>query len=185
MQFTGKSLQEAVGQPLYKVFTVVDSPTERPSDWVVQRVLREGKSVIEAKSRLLYCHDGNVHAVQHTAAPIRNRSGDVTGVVVVFHDITQARAMERKLSYQAKHDGLTGLINRTEFEARLGELIDSLDPGPALHLLCYIDPDQFKLVNDVCGHAPGNALLRQVAELLKKGTRSADPLARLGGDELA
>lgn len=118
VQFTGKHLQEAIGQPLHKVFTVVDSPTEMPSDWVVQRVLREGKSVIEAKSRLLYCHDGNVHAVQHTAAPIRNRSGDVTGVVVVFHDITQARAMERKLSYQAKHDGLTGLTNRTEFEAR-------------------------------------------------------------------
>ncbi|MGD8956500.1 MAG: ammonium transporter [Chromatiaceae bacterium] len=183
VQFTGKRLQEALGQPLHKVFTVVDSPTEMPSDWVVQRVLREGKSVIEAKSRLLYCHDGNVHAVQHTAAPIRNRSGDVTGVVVVFHDITQARAMERKLSYQAKHDGLTGLINRTEFEARLGELIDSLGPGPAQHLLCYIDLDQFKLVNDVCGHAAGDALLRQVAGLLKRGLRSADTLARLGGDE--
>jgi len=142
-----------------------------------------GKSVIETKSRLLYCRDGTVHAVQHTAAPIRNQAGGIKGLVVVFHDMTQARALERQLTYQAKHDGLTGLINRREFETRLGAIIDKLDDGPAQHLLCYLDLDQFKLVNDVCGHAAGDALLRQIAGLLKRGLRSSDTLARLGGDE--
>ncbi|WP_462320666.1 diguanylate cyclase domain-containing protein, partial [Halochromatium sp.] len=182
-KLTGWPLEAAQGQPLYRVFPVVDSPTEMPSDWITRRVLRDGETLVESRSRLLYCRDGNVHVVQHTAAPIRDAKGELRGLVVVFHDKTQERAMERQLTYQAKHDALTGLINRREFEHRLTELIDQLEDGPAQHLLCYIDLDQFKLVNDVCGHAAGDALLRQVANLLKRGLRSADTLARLGGDE--
>lgn len=182
-QLTGWTLDDARGLALSRVFPVVDSPTEMPSDWISQRVLGEGESVVESKSRLLYCRDGNVHVVQHSAAPIRNAAGHLAGLVVVFHDKTQAQAMERQLTYQAKHDALTGLINRREFERRLADLIDQLDDGPAQHLLCYLDLDQFKLVNDVCGHAAGDALLRQVAALLGRGLRSADTLARLGGDE--
>ncbi|NBC47406.1 MAG: ammonium transporter [Gammaproteobacteria bacterium] len=183
VQLTGWTLDAASGQALSRVFPVVDSPTEMPSDWITQRVLGHGETVIESKSRLLYCRDGNVHVVQHTAAPIRNADGQIAGLVVVFHDKTQERAMERQLTYQAKHDALTGLINRREFEQRLAELINQLDGGSVRHLLCYIDLDQFKLVNDICGHAAGDALLRQVAGVLKRGLRSADTLARLGGDE--
>jgi Amt family ammonium transporter len=183
VQLTGWTLDSATGQALTRVFPVVDSPTEMPSDWIARRVLGEGETVVDSKSRLLYCRDGNVHVVQHTAAPIRNTDGRITGLVVVFHDKTQARAMERQLSYQAKHDALTGLINRREFEHLLAELIAQLDDGPARHLLCYIDLDQFKLVNDVCGHAAGDALLRQLAGVLQRGLRSSDTLARLGGDE--
>jgi Amt family ammonium transporter len=182
-QMTGWNLDEATGEPLHRVFPVVDSPTDRPDNWIARRVLGDGETVMESKSRLLYCRDGNVHVVQHTAAPMRNAAGRITGLVVVFHDKTQARAMERQLTYQAKHDALTGLINRREFEEQLARLIDQLDDGPAQHLLCYIDLDQFKLVNDVCGHAAGDALLRQVAALLKRGLRGSDTLARLGGDE--
>ncbi len=182
-ELTGWPLEAASGQPLSRVFPVVDSPTEMPSDWIARRVLGDGETLVESKSRLLYCRDGNVHVVQHTAAPIRSAEGQVRGLVVVFHDKTQERAMERQLTYQAKHDALTGLINRREFEHRLSELIDQLEDGPAQHLLCYVDLDQFKLVNDVCGHAAGDALLRQVANLLQRRLRSADTLARLGGDE--
>ncbi|MEA3641166.1 MAG: ammonium transporter [Lamprobacter sp.] len=182
-QLTGWPLEAAKAQPLYRVFPVVNSPTEMPSDWITRRVLGEGETLVESKSRLLYCRDGNVHVVQHTAAPIRSADGQLRGLVVVFHDKTQERAMERRLTYQAKHDALTGLINRGEFEHRLSELIEQLEDGPVQHLLCYIDLDQFKLVNDVCGHAAGDALLRQIANLLKRGLRSADTLARLGGDE--
>ncbi len=182
-KLTGWPLAVANGQPLYRVFPVVDSPTEMPTDWITRRVLRDGEILVESRSRLLYCRDGNVHVVQHTAAPIRDAEGQLRGLVVVFHDKTQERAMESQLTYQAKHDALTGLINRREFEQRLTELIDQLEEGPAQHLLCYIDLDQFKLVNDVCGHAAGDALLRQVANLLQRGLRSADTLARLGGDE--
>jgi Amt family ammonium transporter len=183
VELTGWAGEAAAGQPLHRVFTVVDSPTEMPGNWISRGVLREKRTIIETKSRLLYCRDGAVHVVQLTAAPIRSKGGRITGLVVVFHDMTQAREMERQLTYQAKHDGLTGLINRREFETRLGALIERLDDGPARHLLCYIDLDQFKLVNDVCGHAAGDALLRQVAGLLKRGLRSGDTLARLGGDE--
>jgi ammonium transporter, Amt family len=183
MQLTGWTLHAATGHPLYRVFPVVDSPTEMPSNGIARRVLNDGESVIDAKSRLLYCRDGSVNVVQYTAAPIRNAEGRVTGLVAVFHDKTQERAMERKLSHQAKHDMLTGLINRSEFEQRLTRLIERLDDGPAQHLLCYIDLDQFKLVNDVCGHAAGDALLRQLAGVLKRGLRNADTIARLGGDE--
>ncbi|MBK1618278.1 ammonia permease [Lamprobacter modestohalophilus] len=182
-KLTGWPVETANGQPLYRVFPVVDSPTEMPTDWITRRVLRDGETLVESKSRLLYCRDGNVHVVQLTAAPIRDAEGHLRGLVVVFHDKTQERAMERQLTYQAKHDALTGLINRREFEHRLTELIEQLEDGPAQHLLCYIDLDQFKLVNDVCGHAAGDALLRQVANLLQRGLRSADTLARLGGDE--
>jgi Amt family ammonium transporter len=182
-QLTGWSQELAAGQPLHRVFPVVDSPTEMPDSWIARQVLGDGETVIDSKPRLLYCRDGNVHVVQHTAAPIRNAAGKITGLVVVFHDKTQARAMERKLTYQAKHDALTGLINRREFEERLTQVIERLDGGRARHLLCYIDLDQFKLVNDVCGHAAGDALLRQIAALLKRSLRSADTLARLGGDE--
>jgi len=183
VQLTGWTLEAAEGLPLYRVFPVVDSPTEMPSDWLADRVLRASETVIDSKSRLLYCRDGNVHVVQHTAAPIRSAEGQVTGLVVVFHDKTQERAMERQLTYQAKHDSLTGLINRREFEHQLAELINQLDDDSDQHLLCYIDLDQFKLVNDVCGHAAGDALLRQVAGVLKRRLRRADTLARLGGDE--
>jgi len=183
VELTGWSHQAATGRPLHRVFTVVDSPTEMPTDWVARGVLQDNRTIIETKSRLLYCRNGSVHVVQHTAAPIRNKGGQINGLVVVFHDMTQAREMERQLTYQAKHDGLTGLINRREFESRLGNLIENLDDGAVRHLLCYIDLDQFKLVNDVCGHAAGDALLRQIAGLLKRGLRNADTLARLGGDE--
>ncbi|MEJ2654303.1 MAG: EAL domain-containing protein, partial [Acidihalobacter sp.] len=103
--------------------------------------------------------------------------------VLVLHDVTQLRTLSRKLSYQATHDALTGLINRREFERQVSELIRETQTDGSVHMLCYIDLDQFKLVNDTSGHRAGDALLGQVSNLLTHGVRRSDIVARLGGDE--
>jgi diguanylate cyclase len=103
--------------------------------------------------------------------------------VLVFRDVTDRRRMAREMSYRATHDALTGLVNRTDFESRLQHALQLAQVDGSTHALMTIDLDQFKLVNDACGHAAGDQLLRQVAALLKQGIRTHDTLARLGGDE--
>jgi diguanylate cyclase (GGDEF)-like protein len=120
-------------------------------------------------------------AVEGTVAAIRNRHGVTEGAVVVIADVSAERALLQQLHFQSQHDPLTGLVNRHEFERRLGVVMESPEVGQ--HVLCYLDLDQFKLVNDTCGHAVGDELLRQVAHLLQKQLEPGDTLARLGGDE--
>jgi diguanylate cyclase (GGDEF)-like protein len=132
---------------------------------------------------MLMRHDGQPVAISDTAAPILDDGGQLSGVVMVFHDVGQARKLARQLSYQATHDPLTGLNNRREFESRLAELLTDAQEQDSQHAVCYIDLDQFKVVNDVCGHSAGDELLCQLASLLQVQVRGADILARLGGDE--
>src|SRR3970282_2931704 len=107
-------------------------------------------------------------AIQDSAAPIQDRSGNVVGAVMVFHDVSQERQLHRRLSYHASHDSLTGLINRREFEERLSAAARDLKDGKLeTFTLLYIDLDQFKGVNDPCGHAAGAFLLRQRGEALQ------------------
>ena len=105
------------------------------------------------------------------------------GVVLVFHDVTENRQLARQLEYEATHDALTGLINRPEFERRLKRALNSTQQFGALHALCYLDLDQFKVVNDTAGHAAGDELLRQINVILSGMFRGRDTLARIGGDE--
>ena len=120
---------------------------------------------------------------RQSAAPIRDRNGKITGVVLVLHDVSRERQYAAKLSYQASHDALTGLINRTEFEQRLSLALKSAAQLGRHHAVMYLDLDQFKVVNDTCGHAAGDQLMRDVSALLAKRVREGDTLARLGGDE--
>ena len=106
-------------------------------------------------------------------------------VVAQFNDITQAREMSSRLIYQARHDELTGLINRREFESRLGVALEQARINGISHALCMFDLDQFKVVNDTAGHPAGDELLRQIANTLAGVVRKTDSLARLGGDEFA
>jgi diguanylate cyclase (GGDEF)-like protein len=117
-------------------------------------------------------------------APIRDRAGNLIGAVMVFHDVSKERRLHRALHYQASHDALTGLINRREFENRLAAAVENArqDAG-SRHALLYLDLDQFKLVNDTCGHPAGDQLLKQITGVLQSRVRSGDTLARLGGDE--
>ena len=138
-----------------------------------------------AKHTLLISRNGDEYGIEDSAAPIRNHEGDVLGVVLVFHDVTEQRRLAGEMSYRASHDPLTGLVNRAEFEARLRRTLERAHEDRSVHALLYIDLDQFKLVNDACGHSVGDQLLQQVAKLLRDAVRTRDTLARLGGDEFA
>ena len=122
-----------------------------------------------------------------SAAALQNGQGDSEQVIVQLLDITEAQLMSEQLSYQARHDSLTGLLNRREFDHKLDAFIrdaeDEVDWENSAHVLCYIDLDQFKVVNDSCGHLVGDNLLRQVADIISSVVRSSDRVARLGGDE--
>ena len=179
---TGWSHNEAKGLPLCEVFIILNEDTREPVESPVIRVLREGKVTGLANHTILISRDGKERAIEDSAAPIRNKEREIVGTVLVFHDVTEARQLSRRLSWQASHDELTQLANRREFEKRVAELLKT---SRAKGVLCYLDLDQFKLVNDTCGHAAGDVLLRQVADLLKSHVRSTDTVARLGGDEFA
>jgi diguanylate cyclase (GGDEF)-like protein/PAS domain S-box-containing protein len=177
--------REAVGQQLTEVFHVVDEITREPIESLMQRCIRERQVVGLGTSTLLLNREGAEIAISDSAAPILSESGEIIGVVVVFHDVTAQRRMQRKIEYQAEHDSLTGLWSRATFDLRLEELIVSAMQGESEHVLIYIDLDQFKVVNDTVGHLAGDELLKQVATLLEAHTRESDILARLGGDEFA
>jgi diguanylate cyclase (GGDEF)-like protein len=132
---------------------------------------------------LLIRRDGNELYIESTASPIRDGTGAVTGGVLVFHDVSESRELHRRLSYHASHDILTGLVNRREFENRLERALKSARARETSYALLYLDLDQFKIVNDSCGHSAGDALLGQLGALLKSKIRWRDTLARLGGDE--
>jgi diguanylate cyclase (GGDEF)-like protein len=133
---------------------------------------------------LLVSRDGeHEHSVEITASPIRGPGNSISGIVVVFHDVSEIRGLTRQMSYQATHDALTGLINRREFERRLEEALDSAQADDAVHILCYMDLDRFKAVNDSCGHLAGDNMLREVATLIREQVRDSDFVGRLGGDE--
>ncbi|MFI4878457.1 MAG: EAL domain-containing protein [Steroidobacterales bacterium] len=114
---------------------------------------------------------------------MHNAAQELVGAVVLLHDVTELRGLARQMSYQATHDALTGLVNRHEFERRLQEAIDSGHRGDGQHVLCYLDLDRFKLVNDTSGHVAGDSMLREVAKLLRDAVRDSDTVGRLGGDE--
>jgi len=182
---TGWSLGEARGEPLTRVFTVVHESTREPVETSAERCLDEDRPMGLTSHLVLVRRDGVEFAIDESAAPLHDHAGRLTGVVMVFRDTTPQRQLTRQLSHQATHDPLTGLINRREFERRLGRVVASARESDATHGLCYLDLDRFKTVNDTCGHVAGDALLRQLAGVLRGELRARDTLARLGGDEFA
>ena len=182
-QLTGWSAAEAQGQPLQQVFNIINETSREPAENPVVRCLREGHAIGLANHSILLRRDGSELAVADTASPIHDRHGKTTGAVMVFHDVTQDRKLTQQLSYQATHDALTGLINRRDFEQRLERTLANARADGAEHSLCYLDLDRFKVINDTCGHAAGDQLLRQLSAMLLERMRSRDTLARLGGDE--
>lgn len=179
----GFELSQVMGEPIEDVMRLIDEVTREAVPNPVTLCLREGEVIELAGHTLLVRQDGVEVAIADSAAPITDHSGLVIGAVMVFHDVGHARNLQRQLSYQAKHDALTGLFNRREFELRLNELIAEARNQQTEHVMCYLDLDQFKVVNDTCGHIAGDELLRQLAQLLQSKVRDSDVLARLGGDE--
>jgi len=139
--------------------------------------------VRSAGHALLFGAAGQECSVHHSAAPVLDPDGNAQGVVLVFRDVTELRGLEREMSYLANHDALTGLLNRRELETRLERAIVSARHEQREHALLYLDLDEFKVVNDTCGHLVGDEMLKQVTALLRAGVRRSDAVARLGGDE--
>lgn len=182
-RLTGWTSHEAAGLALPKVFQIVNELTGQPIENPVAKVLRSGETVGLTNHTALVSRDGRRAIIEDTAAPIRTPDGKVLGVVMVFHDVTERREMERKITWQASHDPLTGLPNRQEFERHLAILLRSAKAKNTVHHVLYIDLDQFKVVNDTRGHVAGDELLKRVAAALQEHVRASDMLARLGGDE--
>ena len=182
-KLTGWKAKEAQGLLLSKVFKTLDESTREPRANLVEEVLQTNQALSLVENGVLIARERTEYYIEYSVAPIQNRHGRVIGMVVVFRDVTSSRQLTHQLSWQATHDALTGLYNRRQFEEKLVEAISSAQNEQHEHTLCYLDLDQFKIVNDTCGHAAGDELLRQVTQLLNQRVRAADVLARLGGDE--
>jgi diguanylate cyclase (GGDEF)-like protein/PAS domain S-box-containing protein len=177
------SKDEARGRPLRQIYRIINETTRKPLEHPAMLGVLDGPIVGADKHMLLVSRSGREFAIEDTAAPINDSKGQHVGAILVFRDVTQQRQMQKQLSWQASHDPLTGLVNRREFEALLDRLIASAREQNKRHALLYLDLDQFKVINDTCGHVAGDELLRQVAGLMRPLVRDSDTLARLGGDE--
>jgi diguanylate cyclase (GGDEF)-like protein/PAS domain S-box-containing protein len=182
-QLTGWRLEDAMGRPIEEIYRAFHEETCEPLENPLSVSIRRTRPVKSVRPMLLIRRDGNELYVESTAAPIRDGAGQVSGGVLVFHDVTESRELNRRLSYHASHDLLTGLVNRREFESRVERSLKSAKARESSYALCYLDIDQFKIINDTCGHSAGDVLLGQVGALLKSKVRWRDTLARLGGDE--
>jgi len=180
---TGWPVDEARGLPIERILQLVNEQTRIPTENPVIECLRGGKVVGSANHTVLLARDAREYSIEDSAAPIRSEDGSVLGVVLVFHDVTEQRRLSGEMSHRATHDALTGLVNRADFEVRLRKALSNAREDASEHALMYLDLDQFKVVNDTCGHAAGDQLLQQVSKLLTDTVRGGDTLARLGGDE--
>ncbi|MDO9220408.1 MAG: EAL domain-containing protein [Thiobacillus sp.] len=178
------SIQAARDRPLHELAKFIDELTRLSIADPVRSCLLDGQiAVLHTGSELFVNHLGTEIPVSGTAAPMRDAQGGVIGCVVALQDVRHARELTLRLTHQASRDSLTGLFNRHSFESQVRRLIDEVDGGYANHAMFYLDLDQFKIVNDTCGHVAGDELLRQLGVILHEALRSDDILARLGGDE--
>ena len=181
-RLTGWSLQSVHNEPVQTVFRILDHDTREPMHNVIDACLSEGTSISKSMTFLVN-HNGSERSIESSMSPIVNASGKVEGAVIVFHDETERRRMECIIHHQATHDSLTGLINRHQFNFELKQQIQHARTHGSEHVVCYLDLDRFKIVNDTCGHAAGDELLKQLAARLHTTIRTGDILGRLGGDE--
>ena len=183
-KLTGWSNEAAQGQLARTILNMVQEGTRSVVENPLEQALARQETVLLPDNTILVSRTGQEYAITDSASPIRNHQGEIQGAVMVFHDCTPARKLTQELAWQATHDALTGLANRREFERQFIETIALAQADDThQHILCFLDLDQFKVVNDACGHEAGDTLLRQVASILQMRIRSTDTLARLGGDE--
>ncbi|WP_019583490.1 EAL domain-containing protein [Thioalkalivibrio sp. ALE16] len=180
---TGWSDAEARDEQLDRVFRTIREDDGQLLPHPLVDMVPDGTTCSLNQDTILVSRDGHEYAIEEVSAPIRDRTGAVIGAALVFRDVSRAREMARDLSWAATHDCLTSLANRLEFERRLRQLVTSAHHDGREHALLYMDLDQFKLVNDTCGHGAGDDLLCQLTSHMQAQLRESDTLARLGGDE--
>ncbi len=180
---TGWSLQEACGRPLHDVLRIIDADTRDPVPDPLAMAMREDAAVGLGANCVLLHRDGHELAIEDTAAPIHDASGTVTGAVIVFRDVSAARAMSLRMSHLAQHDPLTGLPNRVLLNDRLSRAMESSRRRGTKLAVMFVDVDRFKFYNDTFGHAVGDQILQSIGRRLAGCVRSADTVSRQGGDE--
>lgn len=180
---TGRNGSEAIGKA-HKDVMVIEDAQGRPQDLFASLSDAPKATVSQVDQvQMLRRPDGSSIPIEGNLTQLHDRTGQRAGTVVAFRDVSQWRQLTAQLSFQATHDSLTGLVNRAELERRLGLKLESAAKPDQLHSLLYLDLDQFKVVNDTCGHSAGDELLRQLGQMLSTHMRSQDTLSRFGGDE--
>jgi diguanylate cyclase (GGDEF)-like protein/PAS domain S-box-containing protein len=180
----GVVADDVPGTMLEDLAAVADEGDRKLLAEPVRQALAAGTPLNLGRRALMIRPPGGAdHLVELSAAPIQIETGETIGAVVLLHDVTEMRGVARQMSYQATHDALTGLVNRREFERRLQEAVDTAHRGDGAHVLCYLDLDRFKNINDTSGHVAGDAMLRESAKILRDAVRDSDTVARVGGDE--
>jgi diguanylate cyclase (GGDEF)-like protein/PAS domain S-box-containing protein len=183
VRMTGWSRLEASGQPLAQVLRLIDGDSRDPAVSPLAMAILHNKAVGLSPHCILIRRDGHECAIEDTAAPIHDRRGRVTGAVIVFRDVSEARAMSVRMSYLAQHDSLTELPNRVLLNDRLRQAIALAQRHNSSVAVLFADVDNFKHINDTLGHAIGDRVLQSVAQRLVGCVRNADTVSRLGGDE--
>ncbi|MDA3870640.1 MAG: EAL domain-containing protein [Gammaproteobacteria bacterium] len=182
-QLTGWTADEALQLPLEQVVVIVSEADHAEVDSTLFDCLNQECLIEYSEPMLLIGAHGEEYSIETSASPLKDRHGDIIGAVLVFINTSHIRNLSRELEFQASHDSLTNLLNRREFERQLAQVIRSANEDNRKHALCYLDLDQFKIVNDTCGHMAGDQLLRELSRLMPHSIRATDCLARLGGDE--
>ena len=182
--YTGWNSNDVNGMPIQEIFQIKDATNnvaiEQPLNIDLVSINHDNSK--KNRECILTRRDKQEFIIDYSVAPIRNHQNQMMGRVLIFRDVTEQRKLTDKLTYQATHDSLTGLLNRHEFEKRLRKILKAHRKND-VHALLFLDLDQFKSINDACGHAAGDDLLRQITALLNSKLRARDTLARLGGDE--
>jgi len=182
-QLTGWAQADALGRPLEEVFRIIDANTREALSNPVTRATTMNQIVGLPPSCILIRRDGGEAAIEDSCAPIHSRRGEVTGAVMVFHDVSKSRAQTQKLARLAQYDSLTDLPNRDLLNERINQAIAGAQRRHAPMAVLYLDLDRFKQINDSSGHAMGDRLLQAVAQRLRECVRASDTVSRLGGDE--
>ncbi len=181
---TGWLNTEAHGMPLGEIFKTYHEYSRVPAVSPLERCLNEKRSIHSKSNILLRSRQGLELVIEHSASPIRDGNNDIVGAVMVFQDSTEARNLEKQLSYHASHDPLTGLKNRQIFDQEVSLSLEDSHASQVEHALCHIDVNEFKMINESRGHSAGDKLLQEVAQILINKVRApSDAIARLSSHE--
>jgi diguanylate cyclase (GGDEF)-like protein/PAS domain S-box-containing protein len=182
-KMTGWSRQEAGGRPMAEVFRIMDATSRETTPDPMEAAFGQDRTVHLPSNCILIRRDGFEIPIEDSVSPIHDREGEATGAVIVFHDVSAARAMALEIVHSAQHDFLTGLPNRLLLNDRLGQAIAFARRHTKKVAVLFLDLDGFKHINDSLGHPIGDKLLQSIAKRLVDCVRGSDTVSRQGGDE--